>query len=67
MKITSIKDCTLLNNGLKMPWLGFGVYKIKGNQDAALAVKTALEMSYRSIDNTSSYGNEDGVGICNMV
>ena len=26
--IKNIRDCKLLNNGLKMPWLGFGVYGI---------------------------------------
>ena len=26
--ISSIKDCTVLNNGLEMPWLGFGVFQI---------------------------------------
>lgn len=63
MKITNIKDYTVLNNGIKMPWLGFGVYKINDNDDTALAVITALEMGYRSIDTASFYGNEKGVGM----
>lgn len=62
MKINTINDCTILNNGLKMPWLGFGVYKIDSNQETEIAVKTALEMGYRSIDTASFYGNEKGVG-----
>lgn len=60
--ISSIKDCTLLNNGLKMPWLGFGVHRIKDGQDVEHAVRTALEIGYRSIDTATVYGNERGVG-----
>ena len=57
-----IKDCTLLNNGLKMPWLGFGVFKMKDNSEVTPAVRLALEAGYRSIDTASIYGNERGVG-----
>jgi diketogulonate reductase-like aldo/keto reductase len=60
--IRSIKDCTLLNNGLKMPWLGFGVYQIKNGQEVEHAVRYALEIGYRSIDTAALYGNESGVG-----
>jgi diketogulonate reductase-like aldo/keto reductase len=58
----SIKDCTLLNNGLKMPWLGFGVYKINDGQEVEQAVCYALEAGYRSIDTAAVYGNERGIG-----
>ena len=60
--ISSISDCTLLNNGLKMPWLGFGVFRIKDGQQVEHAVKTALEIGYRSIDTATIYKNERGVG-----
>ena len=60
--ISSIKDCTLLNNGLKMPWLGFGVLNISDGQDVEKAVRYALEAGYRSIDTATVYGNERGVG-----
>jgi diketogulonate reductase-like aldo/keto reductase len=60
--IRSIKDCTLLNNGIKMPWLGFGVYQIKDGQEVERAVRYALEVGYRSIDTATVYGNERGVG-----
>lgn len=60
--ISSINDCTELNNGLKMPWLGFGVFKIEDGQKVEGAVKHALETGYRSIDTASVYGNERGVG-----
>jgi diketogulonate reductase-like aldo/keto reductase len=60
--ISNIKDCTQLNNGLKMPWLGFGVYQIKDGREVEQAVKSALEVGYRSIDTAALYGNERGVG-----
>lgn len=56
-----ITDCTILNNGVTMPWLGFGTYKAKG-KEVQQAVETALEVGYRSIDTASIYGNEEEVG-----
>jgi diketogulonate reductase-like aldo/keto reductase len=60
--ISSIKDCAVLNNGLKMPWLGFGVFKISDGQEVRKAVNKALEVGYRSIDTASVYRNEIGTG-----
>lgn len=60
--INSINDCTVLNNGLKMPWLGFGVFQVKDGNEVEKAVINALEVGYRSIDTASVYGNERGVG-----
>jgi diketogulonate reductase-like aldo/keto reductase len=60
--ITQITDCTVLNNGLEMPWLGFGVFKMDEGQEVVDAVTTALETGYRSIDTAALYGNESGVG-----
>ncbi|MGO4529239.1 aldo/keto reductase [Paenibacillus sp. 2TAF8] len=56
-----ITDCTILNNGVTMPWLGIGTYKAKG-KEVQQAVETALEVGYRSIDTASVYGNEEEVG-----
>jgi diketogulonate reductase-like aldo/keto reductase len=50
-----------LNNGLKMPQLGFGVWQVSDEQ-ATPAVKKALEVGYRCIDTAKVYGNEKGVG-----
>ncbi len=50
-----------LNNGLKMPQLGFGVWQVE-NDEAAKAVSKALEVGYRSIDTAMIYKNEEGVG-----
>jgi methylglyoxal/glyoxal reductase len=60
--INSIKDCTTLNNGLKMPWLGFGVFKVPEGDEVENAIKSALETGYRHIDTAALYGNERGVG-----
>ena len=50
-----------LNDGRHIPQLGFGTYKIAPDQ-AASAVRTALEVGYRHIDTAQMYGNEQGVG-----
>ncbi|WP_071394578.1 aldo/keto reductase [Bacillus tuaregi] len=54
-------DFATLNNGLKMPQLGFGVWQVPDDQ-AATAVAKALEVGYRSIDTAMIYENEKGVG-----
>jgi diketogulonate reductase-like aldo/keto reductase len=55
-------DGTLLNNGLKMPWLGFGTWQIDDGQEVEHSVRSALGIGYRSIDTAAIYGNERGVG-----
>ncbi|MEN1968474.1 aldo/keto reductase [Lentibacillus sp. N15] len=50
-----------LNNGLKMPQLGFGVWQV-ADEEATPAVTKALEVGYRSIDTAKVYENEHGVG-----
>ena len=50
-----------LNDGNRIPQLGFGVYKVPPEQTAA-TVRTALEIGYRHIDGAQMYGNEKGVG-----
>ncbi|WP_242785067.1 aldo/keto reductase [Bacillus cereus] len=53
---------TTLHNGVKMPMIGLGVYKAKEGDEVKQAVKTALEVGYRSIDTATVYENESGVG-----
>lgn len=50
-----------LNNGVKIPQLGFGVWQIP-DDEVAVPVKKAIEVGYRSIDTAKVYGNERGVG-----
>lgn len=55
-------ESTVLSNGVKMPWLGLGVWKVKDDGEAERAVGSALELGYRSIDTAAAYNNEEGVG-----
>ncbi len=50
-----------LNNGVRIPALGFGTWCIDDAR-AAEAVRTAVEVGYRHIDTAQAYGNERGVG-----
>ena len=50
-----------LNNGVTMPRVGFGVFKVPEDATAE-AVGTALEAGYRGIDTATLYRNEEGVG-----
>lgn len=50
-----------LNNGVKMPMLGFGVYQTPP-EETERCVSEALEVGYRLIDTAQAYGNEEGVG-----
>jgi diketogulonate reductase-like aldo/keto reductase len=57
-----LQDVTVLHNGVKMPWLGLGVWKAKEGEEVKQAVRWALEAGYRSIDTAAIYRNEEGVG-----
>ena len=51
-----------LNNGVKMPILGFGVFQIDDMKECEEAVYNALKAGYRLIDTAAAYGNEEAVG-----
>lgn len=51
-----------LNNGVKMPILGFGVYQIPDPEECENAVYEALSAGYRLIDTAAGYLNEEAVG-----
>lgn len=51
-----------LNNGIKMPILGFGVYQITDAAQCEQAVLDAVHTGYRLIDTAMSYHNEESVG-----
>lgn len=51
-----------LNNGVLMPWFGLGVFQVPRDADADKAVRSAIEIGYRSIDTAALYRNERGVG-----
>jgi len=62
MPIDSITDRVTLNNGVRMPWLGFGTFQVKDGDEVEQAVLWALEAGYRGIDTAETYRNEAGVG-----
>lgn len=52
----------ILNNGVKMPILGFGVFQITDKNECERSVLDAIETGYRSIDTAAAYMNETEVG-----
>ena len=51
-----------LNNGIKMPQAGFGVFQVKDQEECTRVVLDAIDAGYRLIDTAQSYGNEEAVG-----
>jgi 2,5-diketo-D-gluconate reductase A len=52
----------ILNNGVEMPILGFGVFQMNDPQECEQAVYDAIMAGYRLIDTAASYLNEEAVG-----
>src|SRR6187549_3796956 len=52
----------ILNNGVEMPILGFGVFQVTDLAECERSVVDAIETGYRLIDTAASYGNEESVG-----
>jgi diketogulonate reductase-like aldo/keto reductase len=59
---TAKTESTVLSNGVKMPWLGLGVWKVKDDGEAERSVASAIEAGYRAVDTAAAYNNEEGVG-----
>lgn len=51
-----------LNNGIEMPSIGLGVFRLEDNKEAQRVVETALAVGYRHIDTAMYYQNEEAVG-----
>lgn len=51
-----------LVNGVNMPYLGLGVFKMTNREETIQAVSKALEVGYRAIDTAALYNNEEEVG-----
>lgn len=49
----------ILNNGVEMPTLGFGVYQIPDANECEQCVYDAIMADYRLIDTAASYLNEE--------
>jgi diketogulonate reductase-like aldo/keto reductase len=52
----------ILNNGVEMPALGFGVFQMRDLAECERAVSDAIEVGYRLLDTAASYLNEEAVG-----
>ncbi|MDP4240382.1 MAG: aldo/keto reductase [Bacteroidota bacterium] len=52
----------VLNNGVEMPILGFGVYQVTDAEECERSVFDAIGAGYRLIDTAAAYGNEQAVG-----
>lgn len=53
---------TQLNNGVKMPLLGFGVFQIPDHAQCERVLTDALGVGYRLVDTAQAYFNEEAVG-----
>ena len=51
-----------LNNGIRMPQEGFGVFQVRDKEECKRSVLDAIRVGYRLIDTAASYTNEDAVG-----
>lgn len=58
----NLQSAASLHNGVKMPWLGLGVFKVQDGEEVVQSVKSALKAGYKSIDTAAVYQNEEGVG-----
>ena len=50
-----------LNNGVEIPWIGLGVFRMEDNDNTVQAIETALKTGYRHIDTAAYYFNEEAV------
>ncbi|XP_075043761.1 putative oxidoreductase YtbE [Mixophyes fleayi] len=57
-----LQQTVTLNNGVTMPLLGLGTFRLKGLENLTRAVDAALECGYRSFDTASVYRNEGDLG-----
>ena len=57
-----IQDSYVLSNGVKIPCVGFGTWKLSNEGSTVDVVKTAIDCGYRHIDTAFAYGNEEAVG-----
>ena len=62
MELHSITDTYTLNNGVKIPVIGFGTWQTPSGEVAKESVLAALNAGYRHIDTAAAYGNEESVG-----
>lgn len=62
MALRGLDDTYTLNNGVKIPVVGFGTWQTPDGEVAEKSVLAALNSGYRHIDTAAAYGNEESVG-----
>lgn len=62
MALRGLNDTYTLNNGVKIPVVGFGTWQTPDGEVAEKSVLAALNSGYRHIDTATAYGNEESVG-----
>ncbi|KPC69266.1 glyoxal reductase [Thermoactinomyces vulgaris] len=60
--VKKITDTAILNNGVSIPWLGIGLWKVYEEEEVVNTIKSAVQFGYRSIDTAANYKNEESVG-----
>lgn len=60
--IKDLNDRIKLNNGISIPPIGFGVYRVKDLEECENSVVEAINTGYRLIDTATAYQNEEAVG-----
>ncbi len=60
--IDNMNSTITLNNGIEMPRLGLGVFRVEDSSELINSVKVAIKNGYRSIDGAAIYGNEEAMG-----
>ena len=60
-QLSNLNDTLLLHNGVSVPCLGYGTYKVPA-EDARASTAAAIRTGYRHIDTAAYYRNEAGVG-----
>ncbi|HPX26868.1 MAG TPA: aldo/keto reductase [Treponemataceae bacterium] len=62
MHFKSIQDSYVLSNGVKIPCIGFGTWRLDNSLETVSVLKDAIDCGYRHIDTASGYENEEAVG-----
>lgn len=60
--MNQLTDTYKLNNGIDIPWVGFGTWQTPSGEVTVNSVKKAIETGYRHIDTAAAYKNEGSVG-----
>jgi methylglyoxal/glyoxal reductase len=62
LKYFNCIESLILNNGVSIPWLGIGLWKVYEEEEVVNTIKSAVQFGYRSIDTAANYKNEESVG-----